>query len=52
MGAGALSGARLEIHVLTPPGWGVAAVLTMKSEEPEAHPTRMGVAETFQTLSA
>ena len=31
---------------------GAAAVLTMKSEEPEAHPTRMGVAETFQTLSA
>ena len=35
-----------------PTRMGVAAVLTMKSEEPEAHPTRMGVAETFQTLSA
>ncbi|ERS35680.1 hypothetical protein HMPREF1275_00638 [Propionibacterium sp. KPL1844] len=35
-----------------PTRMGVAAVLTMKSEEPEAHLTRMGVAETFQTLSA
>lgn len=35
-----------------PTRMGVAAVLTMKSEEPEAHLTRMGVAETLQTLSA